>query len=261
MLYKNASLHYAFVSLTENGNARTSRLTSAAIYIEIRMPTRIPLTQNARTRMDYVHEVCVRLVQITGVIGAGIKKYRRIQSGDATEFALVDAQVICHQTSNVSTHTVANEVHVVGLHAARMSSQILDQLGNAQAAESRRPLHLAEARLLNQATVVDDDDVVVTAPEVRLTYVGTGIVVAAAPKAVDHDFCRMRPIEVRIVQRFGVQNVQQFGFLLGATRVQVELNAGMRTSVGFLDAWLRCEGVTDGRFSGGGGGGDRWLDI
>lgn len=196
----------------------------------------------------------VRFVQITCIICARIEEYRRIQTGNPAQFPLFGLQMIRHQSGNVRAHTVPNKVHIIGQHATRMPRQILDQLCNAQAAEARRPLHLAETWFLHQAAVVDDDDVVVAAPEVRLAYVRTGIVVATAAKPVYHDLGGMRPIEVRPIQRFGVQHVQQLRLLLGATRVQVELDAGVRTAVRLLDARLRGErivGDAGGGFLGG----------
>lgn len=164
------------------------------------MSARAPLPQNAGARVYHIHEMRIRFVQIARIIRARIEENRRIQTSNPAQLALVRRKVIGHQTGNMRANTVPDKVDIIGQHAARMSRQILDQLRNAQAPETRCPLHLAQARLLHQAAVVDDDDVVVAALEVRLADVRTGVVVATAAKAVYHDFGGMGPIEVRIVQ-------------------------------------------------------------
>lgn len=207
------------------------------------MTTRTPLTQNPGTRVYHVHEMCIRLVQIARIIWSRIEKNRRIQSGNASQLSLFRPQMVGHKTGDVSTDAVTDKVHIVGQHAARMPRQVFNQLRNAQTAEARRPFHLAETWLLHQATIVDDNDVVVAALKVRVAYVRAGIVVAAATKAVYDDFGRMRSIEVRVVKRLGVKDVYDFGLLLGAPRVEIKLDAGMWTAIGFLDARSRCEWV------------------
>lgn len=117
-----------------------------------------------------------------------------------------------------------------------MSCQILGQLGDAKTSEAWRPLHLAEARLLDGRTIIDDNDVVVATLEIGITNVWAGRKVSATAKAVNDNFGRMRPIEVRIVQGVRIEYVQEFGLFLRSPRIEEELNLWMRTSKRFGQA-------------------------
>lgn len=178
----------------------------------------------------------VRGVQVSGVVRPRIKEYRWIQGCNPAQLALLGLQVVGYQSSDMGAHTVADEVQVVRLDAARMPGQVLDQLGDAQTAEPRGPFHLAEAGLLHCVTVVHDDDVVLAHTEVGLPQVRTRTESPSAAEAVDDDLGGVAGIEVRVVEGVCVQDIDELGLLLGASGVQVELDLGVGTAVGLLQA-------------------------
>lgn len=183
------------------------------------MATRTPLPQYTSPSVNHIHKVCIRLVQIARIIRSRIEEYSWIQTGDAPQLSLLRPQVISNQTCNVSTDAVTDKMYVVGQHATRMPSQVLNQLCNAQTAEARCPFHLTETWFFDQAAIVDNNDIIVAALKVCLTYVRTRIVVATATETVYDDFGWMRSIEMRVVERLGIEYVEKFGLLLGASRV------------------------------------------
>lgn len=228
------------VLLTKQGcRTHTSWLPRAAVDIEVRMTTGMPLPQDSSSGVQNIHEVCIRRIQIPGVVGPGIEEYRGIQRGDPAQLALLRLQIVSHQTGDVGTHTVANEVQVVRLDATRMSGEVFDQLGDAQAAEPRSPVHLTQTRFLNGIRVVHYDDVVLAHTEVGLPQIGTGTQSPAAAESMDYDLGGMAWIEVRVVQGVRIQDIYELRLLLGASRVQIELDLRMRTAVRLLQARIR----------------------
>lgn len=214
------------------------------------MATRTPLAQNPSSRMNDIHKMRIRLVQISRIIRSGIEEDRRVQSRDPAQLALLRLKVIRYQSGYMRSHTVPNEMDVIRLHSSWMSRQILDQLGDAQTAEARRPLHLAETGLFDGTSVVYDDDVVVASLEIGLTDIRTGRQVASAAESVNNDLGGMGAVEVAVVQGFGIEHVHQFGQILGSPCVKEELDSRMRTSVWLFQAGAGCEDVGGGWFLG-----------
>lgn len=223
-------------SLTEQGGAGAAGLAGAAVDVEVGVSAGAPLAEDAGAGVDDVDEVRVRLVQVAGRVGRGVEEDGRVEAGDASDLALRGRQVVGHEARDVRADAVPDEVHLVGRDAARVARDVLDHLRDAEAAEARRPVHLAQAGLAHRAAVVHDDDVVVAAPEVRLAHVGARREVAAAAEAVDHHLRRVRRVEVRVVERLRVEDVQLLAELLRAPRVQVEVYLRMRAPVRLLKA-------------------------
>lgn len=203
------------------------------------MATGVPLSQYPGSRMHHIHKMSIGCVQVPGVIGARIEEYRWVQRRDPAQLALLGLQIVGHQSGDVGAHAVPNKMQVVRLNATRMPGQVLHQLRDAQASKPGSPVHLAEARLLDRVGIVYNNDVVLAHTEVGLSQIRTGTQGPATAKAMDDYLGGMPRIEVRVVEGVGVQDIYELRLLLGAPRVQVELDLRVRTPVRLLQARFR----------------------
>lgn len=222
------------INLTKYCRACTSRLTSAPVNIKVRMTARAPLSQNARARMNDIDKMCIGFVQISCIVRCRIKKYRRIQTSDASQLSLLRFQLVCDETGYMGADTVPNEMHTVWRYPPWMLRNVLDQLSDAQAAESRRPFHLAQTWFLYRTTIIHDYDIVVAEFEICIADVRARREISATAEAMNHNFGGVSPVEMRVVEGLRVQHVQFLWCLLGTTRIQIELDLWMRTPVRLL---------------------------
>lgn len=139
---------------------RAARLDDSAVHVKIHMTTSLDLALYQRVRMNHVHKLGVRSVQLVIIGGRNIQRHRRVQAADARQHKRSHVQR--HKVGDMRAQRKANQVNVIG--AALQDA--VDQLRNADATVPGIVHGTQVARAGRQAAPVDVEQIVLATLQV-----------------------------------------------------------------------------------------------
>uniref|UniRef100_A0A182MB02 Uncharacterized protein n=1 Tax=Anopheles culicifacies TaxID=139723 RepID=A0A182MB02_9DIPT len=189
-----------------------TRLDDATVHEKVRVTARVQNTTLEHIRVDNLHKLRIRLVELVLVRGKHEQWLGRVQSRDALQPSR--SEIVRDHAGSLSTETETHHLDIVQRDDVVGDDEI-EQLCRTVRHRGKVSYGLHIARFLCQRVVIDGYDVELVVGEVCGSNCRIWCVIAMSSVAMDQHYQRASSDEVSVHNRLGIEHVQLGGIVLG----------------------------------------------